>query len=102
VALQGGRFYARAAGGSSFVGGQDGRVSMVAPCARVDDRDRPLRTGATSMSTSTPVAILAILGAVIAVLGLFVAGNILMVAVGLVAVFGAGLLDVLAVRAARP
>lgn len=54
-----------------------------------------------SMSKSTPVAILAVLGAVIAVLGLFVAGNIVMVAVGLVAVFGAGLLDVLAIRGAR-
>jgi hypothetical protein len=52
------------------------------------------------MSTSsTPVAILAILGAVIAILGLFVAGNIVMVAIGLVAVFGAGLLDVIGVRA---
>ena len=53
------------------------------------------------MSTSTPVAILVVLGAIIAVLGLFVAGNIVMVAIGLVAVFGAGLLDVLAIRAAR-
>ena len=53
------------------------------------------------MSKSTPVAILAVLGAIIAVLGLFVAGNIVMVAIGLVAVFGAGLLDVLAIRAAR-
>ena len=53
------------------------------------------------MSTSTPVAILAVLGAVIAVLGLFVAGNIVMVALGLVAVFGAGLLDVLSAPAAR-
>ena len=54
------------------------------------------------MSTSsTPVAILAILGAVIAILGLFVAGNIVMVAIGLVAVFGAGLLDVIGVRIAR-
>jgi hypothetical protein len=52
-----------------------------------------------SMSTSSaPVAILAILGAVIAVLGLFIAGNIVMVAVGLVAVFGAGLLDVIGLR----
>ena len=54
------------------------------------------------MSKSPPVAILAVLGAVIPVLGLFVAGNIVMVAVGLVAVFGAGLLDVVATRAARP
>ena len=53
------------------------------------------------MSTSTPVAILAILGTIIAVLGLFVAGNIVMVAIGLVAVFGAGLLDVIGFRLAR-
>ena len=54
------------------------------------------------MSTSsTPVAILAILGAVIAILGLFIAGNIVMVGVGLVAVFGAGLLDVIAIRRVR-
>ena len=50
------------------------------------------------MSSSVPVSILAVLGAVIAVLGLFVAGNIEMVAVGLVAVFGAGLLDVIGNR----
>ena len=55
------------------------------------------------MSTSSaPVAILAVLGAVIAVLGLFVAGNIAMVGIGLVAVFGAGLLDVIATRRVRP
>ena len=54
------------------------------------------------MSTSSaPVTILAILGAVIAILGLFVAGNIVMVAIGLVAVFGAGLLDVIGRRVAR-
>jgi hypothetical protein len=74
---------------------------MVAQRERPDDRDRPLRIGATSMSNSTPVAILAVLGAVIAVLGLFIAGNIVMVAIGLVAVFGAGLLDVLAIRSVR-
>lgn len=53
-------------------------------------------------SSSTPVAILAILGAIIAVLGLFVAGNIAMVGIGLVAVFGAGLLDVIAIRRVLP
>ena len=53
------------------------------------------------MSKSTPVAILAVLGAVIAVLGLFIAGNVVMVALGLAAVFGAGLLDVLAIRSVR-
>jgi hypothetical protein len=55
------------------------------------------------MSTSSaPVAILAVLGAVIAILGLFVAGNIVMVGIGLVAVFGAGLLDVIGIRRVRP
>ena len=53
-------------------------------------------------SSSAPVAILALLGAVIAVLGLFVAGNIAMVGIGLVAVFGAGLLDVIAIRRVQP
>ena len=76
-------------------------MTMVALLPWADDRGRPLRIGAPSMSKSIPVAILAVLGAVIAVLGLFVAGNIVMVAVGLVAVFGAGLLDVLAIRGAR-
>jgi hypothetical protein len=75
---------------------------MVVTCRLLDDRARPLRIGANSMSKSTPVAILAVLGAVIAILGLFVAGNIVMVAVGLVAVFGAGLLDVIAIRRVRP
>jgi hypothetical protein len=53
------------------------------------------------MSTSIPVATLVILGALIAILGLFVAGNIVMVGVGLVAVFGAGLLEVTASRLGR-
>jgi hypothetical protein len=53
------------------------------------------------MSTSAPVATLVILGAVIAVLGLFVAGNILVTALGLAAVFAAGLLEVASARIAR-
>ena len=53
------------------------------------------------MSTSAPVATLVILGAVIAVVGLFVAGNIVVTAVGLVAVFAAGLLQVAEVRSSR-
>ena len=44
------------------------------------------------MSTFVPATILLLLGAVIAVLGLFVAGNLAVVALGLLAVFGAGLL----------
>lgn len=55
------------------------------------------------MSTSsTPVAILTVLGAVIAILGLFVAGNMVMVGIGLVAVFGAALLDVISIQPVRP
>ncbi len=53
------------------------------------------------MSTSAPVATLVILGAVIAVLGLFVAGNVVLTVVGLLAVFAAGLLQVAEVRSAR-
>ena len=44
------------------------------------------------MSTFVPATILLLLGAMIAVLGLFVAGNLVVVALGLLAVFGAGLL----------
>jgi hypothetical protein len=72
---------------------------MVVARGALDDGYRLPRIGAISMSTtSVPVAILAILGAVIAVLGLFIAGNIAMVSIGLVAVFGAGLLDVIGLR----
>jgi hypothetical protein len=53
------------------------------------------------MSTSAPVATLVILGAVIAVLGLFAAGNIAVTAVGLLAVFAAGVLQVAEARATR-
>jgi hypothetical protein len=53
------------------------------------------------MSTSAPVATLVILGAVIAVLGLFAAGNIVIIVVGLVAVFAAGLLQVAEARSLR-
>jgi hypothetical protein len=53
------------------------------------------------MSTSAPVATLVILGAVIAILGLFTAGNIVITALGLAAVFAAGLLEVATARIAR-
>ena len=53
------------------------------------------------MSTSAPVATLVILGAVIAVLGLFAAGNIAVTVVGLVSVFAAGVLQVATARAIR-
>jgi hypothetical protein len=47
-----------------------------------------------TVETTLPVGALTILGIVLAVLGLFVAGNIQVVVIGLVAVFGAGLLQV--------
>jgi hypothetical protein len=53
---------------------------------------------ADSMETTAPVAALTILGNLLAVLGLFVAGNIQLVIVGLVAIFAAGLLQVLGAR----
>jgi len=74
---------------------------MAGPGWPGEDGSRNFPVSEPLMSTSTPVAILAILGAVIAVLGLFVAGNIVMVVIGLVAVFGAGLLDVIGFRLAR-
>jgi len=46
------------------------------------------------MSTNVPVATLVFLGTLVAVLGLFAAGNIVIVIVGLVAVFLAGVLQV--------
>jgi hypothetical protein len=46
------------------------------------------------------VAALTILGILLAVLGLFVAGNIQLVVIGLVAIFGAGLLQVASARRA--
>lgn len=56
--------------------------------------------GADQMTTSLPVVTLVILGSLIAVLGLFVAGSIEVAAVGLVAVAVAGVLDVAGRRAA--
>jgi hypothetical protein len=53
------------------------------------------------MSTSAPVATLVILGAVISVLGLLAAGNLVVTVVGLVAVFAAGLLRVAEARSPR-
>lgn len=46
------------------------------------------------METSAPVAALTVLGIILAVLGLFVAGNFTIVVVGLLAIFGAGVLQV--------
>ena len=53
---------------------------------------------AETMETTAPVAALTILGNLLAVLGLFVAGNIQLVIVGLVAIFAAGVLQVLGAR----
>ncbi len=50
------------------------------------------------MPTSLPIVALSVLGILIAVLGLFAAGNLVVVAVGLVALFAAGLLEVLGRR----
>jgi hypothetical protein len=52
------------------------------------------------MSSSLPISILAILGLLISLLGLFAAGELVMVALGLAAVFGAGVLGVIANRRA--
>ncbi|HEX5147509.1 MAG TPA: hypothetical protein VFW02_00420 [Candidatus Limnocylindrales bacterium] len=46
------------------------------------------------MQTTPPVAALTVIGILLAVLGLFVAGNIEIVAIGLLSIFGAGLLQV--------
>jgi hypothetical protein len=51
------------------------------------------------METTAPVAALTILGIILAVLGLLVAGNIVIVVIGLLAIFGAGLLQVAGRRA---
>jgi hypothetical protein len=46
------------------------------------------------MQTSLPVAVLTVLGILLAVLGLFVGGSVELVVIGLIAIFGAGLLQV--------
>ena len=46
------------------------------------------------MQTTAPVAALTFLGVLLAAVGLFVAGNIVIVVIGLLAIFGAGLLQV--------
>ncbi len=50
------------------------------------------------MSHTVPIAILTILGAVVAVLGLFAAGDIVVVVIGLAAVLAAAVLGVIAER----
>ena len=53
---------------------------------------------ADRMETTAPVAALTILGNLLAVLGLFVAGNIQLVIVGLLAIYAAGVLQILGAR----
>jgi hypothetical protein len=50
------------------------------------------------METTAPVAALTVLGILLAVLGLFVAGNIEIVVIGMLSIFGGGLLQVVARR----
>jgi len=50
------------------------------------------------MNTSAPVAVLTILGALIAVLGLFAGGSVELVVIGLIAIAVAGLLQVAMTR----
>jgi uncharacterized membrane protein YedE/YeeE len=50
------------------------------------------------METTAPIAALTFLGVLLAAIGLFVAGNIVIVVIGLLSVFGAGLLQVVARR----
>ena len=46
------------------------------------------------MQTTTPVAALTVIGIFLAVIGLLVAGNLAVVVIGLLSIFGAGLLQV--------
>jgi hypothetical protein len=50
------------------------------------------------MSTFVPSATLVILGSVLTVLGLFAAGSIPLIVIGLAAVFGAGILSLASSR----
>ena len=52
------------------------------------------------METTAPVAALTILGILFVVLGLFVAGNVTLSIIGLVSIFGAGVLQVAGTRRA--
>jgi hypothetical protein len=50
------------------------------------------------METTAPVAALTIIGILLAVLGLFVGGSVGLVLIGLLAIFGAGALQVAGAR----
>jgi len=65
--------------------------------ASIKPIDNNIRSG-VEMSTAVPATFLVILGALLAVLGLFAAGNLAVVVVGLLAIFGAGLLTLAETR----
>jgi len=50
------------------------------------------------MSTSIPAAVLVMLGVLLALLGLFAAGSMELIALGLASVFGAGILSLAEAR----
>lgn len=50
---------------------------------------------------TAPISALVFVGLLLAVVGLFVAGNLELVALGVASLFGAGLLQALATRGAR-
>jgi hypothetical protein len=53
------------------------------------------------VETTPPVAALTVIGIILAVLGLVVAANVVMVVIGLIAIVGAGLLQFWAARGAE-
>jgi hypothetical protein len=57
-----------------------------------------IRSGNREVSISLPVVALSFLGILITLLGLFAAGDLTVVALGLLALFGAGLLEVIGRR----
>ena len=65
--------------------------------ASIKPIDNNIRSG-VEMSTAVPATFLVILGALLAVLGLFAVGNLAVVVVGLLAIFGAGLLTLAETR----
>ena len=53
------------------------------------------------MTTNLPIGALGVLGIIIVVLGLFAAGSVELVVIGLVSIFGAGVLAILTEHATR-
>jgi hypothetical protein len=62
------------------------------------DAAEPQRVTKDSVNVSLPVLMLTILGTLIAVLGLFAAGEVALVIVGLVSIAVAGLIQIFTVR----